>query len=274
MPLFQHQYFVYRHIMDANLKPRAHTRTSTRLTSTNISPVSDVALSRLAGAIGEPSRARILCCLLDGHARTSTELATVAEVSPSTASVHLNRLKAERLVKLLVQGKHRYYSLEGPDVASALEALMVVAGGSRPQFTPATPVPLRYARTCYDHMAGAVAVSLQSRFVKSGWIIPASQRSGSKPEDALDLTPTGNTAFEALGIDIAATRSLRRRFAYACVDWSERKPHIGGALGAALLQTALQRKWVLRDLDSRALNITRLGQRELSTRFGIQPVLA
>src|SRR5260370_40553904 len=126
-----------------------------KVRSAHISDGSDIAISRLAAAIGEPSRARMLCCLLDGHARTSTELALAAEVSPSTASAHLNRLKAERLVKLLAQGKHRYYSLEGADVASALEALMVVAGGSRPQFKPTTPEPLRQARTCYDHMAGA-----------------------------------------------------------------------------------------------------------------------
>jgi DNA-binding transcriptional ArsR family regulator len=231
---------------------------------------SDIAISRLASAIGEPSRARILCCLLDGHARTSTELAMIAEVSPSTASVHLARLKDERLVKLLVQGKHRYYSLEGADVARALEALMVVAGSPRSRFVPTTPEPLRHARTCYDHMAGTIAVSLLQGFTQSGWISASRSVAESKSEDALDLTPIGTNALESLGIDIAATRCLRRRFAYACLDWSERKPHIGGALGAALLQTALRRKWVERELDSRVLRITRLGQRELSTRFGIE----
>src|SRR6202522_1904403 len=109
---------------------------------------SDIAISRLASAIGEPARARILFSLLDGHARTSTELAMVAEVSPSTASVHLNRLKTERLVKVLVQGKHRYYSLEGPNVANALEGLSVLAGGGRSQFVPNTPSRLRAARSC------------------------------------------------------------------------------------------------------------------------------
>src|SRR6202789_167114 len=120
----------------------------------------DNAAAGIAAAIGGPPRARILYCLMDGHARTSTELAMVAEVSPSTASVHLNRLKTERLVRVLVQGKHRYYSLEGPNVASALEGLSVLAGGSREQFVPGTPSRLRAARTCYDHMAGTVGVSL------------------------------------------------------------------------------------------------------------------
>jgi DNA-binding transcriptional ArsR family regulator len=231
---------------------------------------SDIAISRLASAIGEPSRARMLFCLLDGHARTSTELAMVAEVSPSTASVHLTRLKKERLVKLLVQGKHRYYSIERADVARALEALMVVAGSPRSRFVPTTPEPLRHARTCYDHMAGAIAVSLLHGFMQSEWIVPSRNSDEPKSEGALDLTPNGTKALESLGIDIAATRSLRRRFAYACIDWSERKPHIGGALGAALLQMAMRRRWVERELDSRVLQITRLGQRELAARFGIE----
>src|SRR5258708_6700271 len=102
----------------------------------NVEQYPDAAVSRIASAIGEPARARILYCLMDGHARTSTELAIVAEVSPSTASAHLNRLKQEHLIKPLVQGKHRFYSLEGPEVAQALEGLSVLAGASRPKFVP------------------------------------------------------------------------------------------------------------------------------------------
>jgi len=123
----------------------------------------DVAVSRIAAAIGEPARARMLYCLVDGHARTSTELAIVAEVSPSTASVHLNRLKTEHLVTVFIQGKHRYYSLEGPNVAGALEGLSVLAGVSRGQFVPNTPSRLRAARTCYDHMAGTLRSTIASR---------------------------------------------------------------------------------------------------------------
>ena len=115
----------------------------------------DADVSAVAAAIAEPARTRMLYCLMDGHARTSTELAVVAGVSPSTASVHLARLLEQRLVQVLAQGKHRYYSLQGPSVAAALEALMVVAGGARERFVPNTPTRLRNARTCYDHMAGA-----------------------------------------------------------------------------------------------------------------------
>jgi DNA-binding transcriptional ArsR family regulator len=225
----------------------------------------DVAVSRIAAAIGEPARARMLYCLVDGHARTSTELAIVAEVSPSTASVHLNRLKTEHLVTVFIQGKHRYYSLEGPNVAGALEGLSVLAGVSRGQFVPNTPSRLRAARTCYDHMAGTLGVALHDRFQALGWLSAGSTGGG----DALNLTLDGTKAFAALGIDLDATRTLRRRFAYACLDWSERRPHVGGALGAALLRVALQRKWVIPDLDSRALDITNFGRRQILTRFGV-----
>jgi DNA-binding transcriptional ArsR family regulator len=207
---------------------------------------------------------------MDGHARTSTELAMVADVSPSTASVHLSRLKTDHLVKVLVQGKHRYYSLEGPNVAIVLEGLSVLAGGSRDQFVPTTPSRLRAARTCYDHLAGTVGVSLHDRFRALGWLSASSKIVSSKVSDnAYELTADGTKAFEALGIDIEATRTLRRRFACACLDWSERRPHLGGALGAALLKVALKKKWVVHDLDSRALGVTSFGRREMLTRFGL-----
>lgn len=218
----------------------------------------DVAASRIAGAIGEPARARMLYCLMDGHARTSTELAVVADVSPSTASAHLNRLLADHLVKVIVQGKHRFYSLEGSRVARVLEGLSVLAGGSISKFVPRTPSRLRAARICYDHLAGSAGVLLHDR-IKAMKCLSASY----------NLTPDGTKAFEALGIDLEATCKLRRRFAYPCLDWSERRPHIGGALGAALLKVLLKRRWVVRDLDSRAASVTKLGRRELLTRFGM-----
>jgi hypothetical protein len=162
------------------------------------------------------------------------------------------------------QGKHRYYSLEGANVAAALEALSVLAGGHRNVFVPNTPNRLRAARTCYDHIAGSLGVSLHDRFKALGWL-----SSGSSADNSYDLTPLGAKAFGALGIDVDATRTLRRRFAYACVDWSERRPHIAGAVGAALLNIAQKRKWVIQNLDSRALTITRIGQHEMLTRFGL-----
>jgi DNA-binding transcriptional ArsR family regulator len=225
----------------------------------------DAAVSRIAAAIGEPARARMLYCLVDGRARTSTELAIVAEVTPSTASVHLQRLKMERLVTVLAQGKHRYYSLEGANVAAALEALSVLAGRTRNAFVPNTPNRLRAARTCYDHIAGTLGVALHDRIRALGWLSNA-----PGVENGYELTSRGTAALENLGVDVAAVRALRRRrFAYACVDWSERRPHLGGAIGAALLSLALKRKWVAQELDSRALNITKAGRREMRLRFGL-----
>ena len=132
----------------------------------------------------------MLYCLMDSHARTSTELAVVADVSPSTASVHLNRLTTERLVKVLVQGKHRYYSLEGPEVARVLEGLSVLAGGSGDKFVPNTPNRLRAARTCYDHIAGTLGVSLHDGLKTMGWL-------AADGDESYDLTAAGARAFEA-----------------------------------------------------------------------------
>jgi DNA-binding transcriptional ArsR family regulator len=223
----------------------------------------DHAASRIAAAIGEPARARMLYCLMDSHARTSTELAVVADVSPSTASVHLNRLTTERLVKVLVQGKHRYYSLEGPEVARVLEGLSVLAGGSGDKFVPNTPNRLRAARTCYDHIAGTLGVSLHDGLKTMGWLT-------ANGDESYELTPAGARAFEALGIDVEETHMLRRRFAFGCLDWSERRSHLGGALGAVLLKLALKKKWVVQDLDSRALRVTSFGRREMGSRFGME----
>lgn len=225
----------------------------------------DLSAASIAAAIGEPARARMLYSLVDGRARTSTELAVVANVTPSTASVHLHRLKTERLVKVFAQGKLRYYSLERADVAAALEALSVLAGAPRDRVAPRTPHRLRAARTCYDHIAGTLGVALHDRCAARGWL-----SSPSAGDSAYDLTPAGTTAFEVLGIDVEAARAARRRFAFACVDWSERRPHLGGALGAAMLQVALKRKWVCRELDCRALRVTTTGRREMRARFGLQ----
>lgn len=230
----------------------------------DVEDFADDAASGIAAAIGEPARARILYCLMDGHARTSTELSVVADVSPSTASAHLNRLKAACLVKVDVQGRHRYYRLAGIDVANVLEGLSVLAGNPMREFVPNTPRRLRAARTCYDHIAGTAGVALHDRFMTLGWLTPA----GGEEETVYNLAALGESAFAALGIDLEATRRLRRRFACACLDWSERRPHLGGALGAAVFSQALRRRWVIQDDDSRTLEITDRGRREVLKRFG------
>ncbi|HEY7993372.1 MAG TPA: hypothetical protein VID24_04145 [Candidatus Eremiobacteraceae bacterium] len=223
----------------------------------------DSAAASIAAAIGVPARAKMLYCMLDGRARTSTELAIAADVTASTASIHLGLLHDHHLVHVFAQGKHRYYALAGKDVAWALEALSVVAGAPR-RTGSRTPHPLRFARSCYDHIAGSVGVALHDRLQQLRWF---SGRPGDRT--AYSLTRAGEFALEGLGIDVDAMRSERRRFAFGCIDWSERRPHIGGALGAALLTHALAKRWVSRDLDTRALSVSAFGRRELQKRFGL-----
>src|SRR5262249_28884229 len=147
-----------------------------------------------------------------------------------------------------------------------MEALSLLAGKTRKKFVPNTPSELRFARTCYDHMAGKASVLLHDRFRELGWL----KDRPSNGKHAYELSAEGTKAFAALGIDLEAAHALGRRFAYPCLDWSERQPHIGGALGAAFLQAALKRKWVERDLTSRALEVTGYGKREILSRFGVR----
>jgi DNA-binding transcriptional ArsR family regulator len=223
----------------------------------------DIGVSQVAAAIAEPARTRILCSLMDGHARTSTELATIAEVSTSTASAHLAKLKDLALIRLHVQGRHRYYSLADKRVAQALEALMVIGQNATPTFKPHTPDRLQFARTCYDHMAGTLAVLLHDRLIEAGWLVETD-------EQAYRLSDSGAALFEGLGIEVQDLSTLRRKFACPCLDWSMRRPHLGGSLGAALLQAALKRQWVTQDLDSRALALTVVGRRDIAARFGVE----
>jgi len=223
----------------------------------------DLGAARIAAAIGEPARARMLYALMDGRARTATELAVLADVGPPTASIHLRRLAADRLVTLAADGRHRYFRLAGEPVARVLEGLNVLAGAP-PAFEPSTPHRLRIARSCYDHLAGTVAVALCDRFVATGWLRPLPRERG------FAVTATGAPLFAALGIDLKRARQQRRRFAFPCMDWSERRPHIGGALGAALLETLQRKRWLARDDDSRALTITALGARELRARWDVR----
>ena len=226
----------------------------------------DAPIAGVAAAIAEPARARMLCRLLDGHARTGTELASVAGVTASTASAHLGKLVARGLVKVSAQGRHRYFSLASAHVATALEALTVLAGAPRAPFVPNTPDRLRGARTCYDHMAGALAVALHDRMFALRWLSNAP----AAGEGAYEVTRAGGEALRELGVEVEAVRAQRRRFACGCLDWSERRPHLAGALGAALLHLSLERCWVERDLDSRALSITRNGRRAWRERFGVE----
>jgi DNA-binding transcriptional ArsR family regulator len=224
----------------------------------------DGAASRIASAIGEPARARILYCLMDGRARTSTELAAVADVGTSTASAHLDRLLKARLLKVVAQGRNRYHSVAGPEVGSVLEGLSALAGTLSPRFIPSTPGRLRVARSCYDHMAGSVGVALHDQILGLGWI------KADGEDGAYRITPRGRERLEGMGIDARDLEGGRRRVAFGCLDWSERRFHLGGSLGAVLLAAALRRKWLVRELDGRGLALTPFGRQELRRHLGME----
>ncbi|WMW80752.1 helix-turn-helix domain-containing protein [Undibacterium cyanobacteriorum] len=233
---------------------------------------SELQLAAVAAAIAEPARASMLCALLDQRARTATELATLADISASTASSHLAKLREQNLISMVAQGKHRYFQLQGPEVAQVLEALMNLAAPARPRFKPNTPSRLQRARTCYDHMAGEIAVRMHDYFLQQGYF-----ETNQDDVNLYHLSEAGRVFFENLGVTCSIDNHLsaqptknksRRRFACACLDWSERRPHLGGAFGAQLLQFLIQQAWVERELDSRALSITRKGERQFAKWLG------
>lgn len=227
-------------------------------------PGTDRAVAAIAAAMGEPARARMLFSLLDDRARTGTELAALAEVGASTASAHLRRLQTAGLVTVARQGRHRYFRLRGAEVAAALETLSALSTGaaSAAPFAPTAPPGMRAARSCYDHLAGTLGVAWHDRLLALGWMTAARDTDYA-------LTERGREGLAELGVDVAALQRQHRRFVFGCLDWSERRAHLGGALGAALLATALRRRWLERELDSRALRITPAGRREFARRFGM-----
>ncbi|MED5620334.1 ArsR/SmtB family transcription factor [Ideonella sp. BN130291] len=219
-------------------------------------------LAAIAAAIAEPARARMLCALMDRRARTATELCATTELAASTTSTHLARLVEQQLLACVPQGRHRYYALASDEVGAALESLLVIAGRPVEPPRPRAPERLRLARTCYDHLAGTLAVGLHERLLKSRWLQPDGARE-------YRLLPAGERALDDWGVDLAAVRTQRRRFACACLDWSERRSHLGGALGAAVFQAALRRRWLTQDLEGRGVRPTPKGEREWLAPLGV-----
>lgn len=186
-------------------------------------------LPSVAALIADPTRARMLAVLMDGRALTATELALEGGVTPSTASSHLARLSGAGLVSLAKQGRHRYFRIAAPEVAAVLEQLMSLGayGGKSTVRLGPRDEGLRRARVCYDHLAGEAGVRLLER-ARARELLRGS-------EDALVLTPAGEAWCRGLGLDLSALRAKRRPLCRACLDWSERRTHLAGALGAALL---------------------------------------
>jgi DNA-binding transcriptional ArsR family regulator len=225
----------------------------------------DVDVSKVAAMIGECARTRMLVALLDGRPRTGSELASVAGLTISTTSVHLFRLEAAHLVTVHRRGRNCFYRLRGTRVAAALEALSDLATDERRPLSPGISNPMPLARSCYDHLGGMIAVALHDCFRKRAWLVT----SASPRARGYDLSPSGEDAFRALGIDVAAAKSMRRTLAHGCLDWHEGKYHLGGALGAAFATLALTRNWIVSDSGDRLLRITEQGRLELLARWGV-----
>ncbi|MDH3476484.1 MAG: metalloregulator ArsR/SmtB family transcription factor [Rhodospirillales bacterium] len=221
-------------------------------------------IAETGALLGDPARANILTALLDGKARTATELAYVAGVSPQTTSAHLAKLTEGRLLALEKQGRHRYYRLAGTEVAELLEALARVAvkGPKRHRPTGPRDQAMRRARTCYDHLAGRLGVALADTLTERGHLLVEGKN--------FALAATGEAFLGEFGVDLAALRQRRRAFARSCLDWSERRPHVAGALGAALAERCFELGWVARVADSRSLRITQDGHRGLAKTFDVK----
>jgi DNA-binding transcriptional ArsR family regulator len=215
----------------------------------------------VAALMGDPARANMLAVLLDGRARTAKELAFAAGVSPQTTSGHLARLLDGRLLDSVTQGRFRYFRLAGPQVAAAIEALCLLAPETPQRRLGPAEETLRAARTCYDHLAGRLGVAVLDALLAA--------RHLRADGDELATTPIGRAFFARLGIDAEAVARQRRGFARPCLDWSERRPHLAGALAAALLERCLVLGWIRRLPDTRAVLVTPAGAQGLAALLSI-----
>lgn len=224
----------------------------------------DPDIAAVAAAIGQPARATMLSVLLGGAPVTVSDLARASGVSTSTASLHLTRLACQRLVAGETVGRERHYRLASPEVAKALEALQRIANPARVRSLSATSAAqrLRLARSCYDHLAGRLGVATTDALIAHGYLRTA--------DDGFELTDAGESWLDSLGIDVVMLRVQRRGFALRCQDWSERRPHVAGAVGAALMHLFLERKWVTRRPRERALRIAPAGEGALRRELGVE----
>lgn len=212
-------------------------------------------LPRIASTIGDPRRIQMLSLLMEGRALTAKELALGAGIEPATATAHLKRLLEDGLLESTAQGRHKYFRFASEHVAQLVESLMRVAPPRKAQATAKAQDPIRRARFCYDHLAGSLGTGLLALMLKKKWL----QSDGGDPKQ-LAITAAGEKALGTFGIDLEAARARRRQLACRCLDWSERKDHLGGALGAALAEHFKSQRWIDRQKHSRVVRVTPLGQ--------------
>lgn len=213
-------------------------------------------IAHIAALIGDPARANMLTALMSGKALTATELAREAGVTPQTASTHLTKLEQGGLLTLQRQGRHRYFSLATDDVAHVLEALMGIAAGAgylRSRTGPKDQA-LRKARVCYNHLAGEMGTLLYDRLFDRGYL--------EKAADGVQLTATGAHFVTDFGVDLDTLRAGRARLCRDCLDWSERKSHLAGSLGRAILTRIEDLGWARRNAETRVVTFTPYGERQ------------
>jgi len=221
-------------------------------------------IAESASLIGDPARANMLAALMDGRALSATELGLAARVAPSTASGHLSKLVDGRLLSVISSGRHRYFKLASPAVARVLEELMVLAGDGPPRYRPKSRCSeeMARARTCYDHFAGKLGVAIADSL--------ASRKLVFLGDDGGLVTDAGMAFLLELGVSIEDRKASRRPLCRPCLDWSERRWHIGGSLGAALTLRCFEAGWTERKRDSRAVTVTHAGERAFEQLFGVR----
>jgi DNA-binding transcriptional ArsR family regulator len=220
-------------------------------------------IAEIAALVGEPARATMLSALLDGRALTASELAYAARVTAQTASAHLAKLTEAGLLSVVRTGRHRYFRLASPKVVEMLDGIVAVALENRPRYRPLSRQAreLSEARICYDHLAGRLSVDLTDFLTTHEYIVLG--------DEAAEITPAGARFLTEFGIDLPAPNSTRRNFCRWCLDWTERRPHLAGAVGAALTKRCFDLGWTERMKHSRAVIVTALGKRGFQEMFGI-----
>lgn len=217
----------------------------------------------VAALIGDPTRAAVMWTLLDGKAFTATELSIAADTTPQNMSMHLSKLLHAGLLSVENQGRHRYYKFSRPDIAYAIEAMANLIPGVDKKKLPQTGnnnTAIRHCRTCYDHLAGKTGVAITDSLLRQKIIL-------IKENDFM-LSPKGKIWFSSIGIQVDDLQTGRRPLLRRCLDWSERRPHMAGTLGALLLDKMLEDDWIRRTRNSRVIVITARGEKMIQKQFG------
>jgi DNA-binding transcriptional ArsR family regulator len=220
-------------------------------------------IAEIAALVGDPARATMVSALLDGGVLTATELARAARITPQTASTHLAKLTEAGLLSAVRNGRHRHFRLASPTVADMIDGIVAVALEKRPRYRPLSEQAraLSAARMCYDHLAGRLSVDLADAFVARKYVV--------LDEEAAEITTAGTRFLTGFGIELPTLRSTRRHFCRLCLDWTERRPHIAGAVGAAITKRCFDLGWVERMKRSHAVIVTPRGRRGFQESFGI-----